>query len=148
MPLFAPEEVEDIAIDTAHVCLAKMAHNQLDVIFYAIDSDYVKLRQDVCKGTFHSTYANQLRSLMPQLSVDEDLVYLDGAIIVLPKNAVKVILPLVHTSHIGMNKSYDLCRSLYFWPGMFNDIGPLSQRTPGQPFLLLPIWAHLWDTLA
>ena len=57
-PLFAPEEVEDIAIDTARVCLAKMAHNQLDVIFDAIDSDYVKLRQDVCEGTFHSTYAN------------------------------------------------------------------------------------------
>ena len=54
---------------------------------------------------------------MPQLSVDEDLVYLDGARIVLPKNAVKVILPLVHTSHIGINKSNDLGWSLYYCPG-------------------------------
>ena len=121
-PLFAPEEEEDIAIDTASVCLAKTATNQLDVIFDAIDSDYVRLRQDVRDGTFNSVYANQLKSLMPQLSVDEDLVYLDGARIVLPKNAVKVILPLVHASHFGMNKSYDLCRSLYILPGMFNDI--------------------------
>ena len=84
--------MEDIAIDTALVCLAKTAHNQLDIIFDAIDSDYVKLRQDVCEGTFPSIYANHLKSLMPQLSVDEDLVYLDGARIVLPQNAVKVIL--------------------------------------------------------
>ena len=70
-PLFAPEEVEDIAIDTARVCLAKTAHNQLDIIFDAIDSDYVKLCQDVREGTFFSTYANQLKSLMPQLSVDD-----------------------------------------------------------------------------
>ena len=39
-PLFAPQQVEDIAIDTARVCLAKTAHNQLDIIFDAIDSDY------------------------------------------------------------------------------------------------------------
>ena len=58
-PVFAQEEVEDIAIDTAHVCWAKTAHNQLDIVFDAIDSDYVKLRQDIREGTFHSTYANQ-----------------------------------------------------------------------------------------
>ena len=131
-PLFAPDEFEDIAFNTARVCLAKTAH--------AIDSDYVKLRQDVREGTFHSTYANQLKSLMPQLCVDEDLVYLDGARIVLPRNAVKIILPLVHSSHIGLNKSYDLCRSLYFWPGMFNDIRqmvlqcrPCNVHRPSQP---------------
>ena len=67
-------------------------------------------------------YANQLKSVMSQLSVDEDLVYLDGARIVLPKNSVKAVLPLVHTTHIGMNKTYELCRSLFFWPGMYNDI--------------------------
>ena len=104
-PLFPPEEVEDIAIDTACVCLTKSSSNQLSIIFDAIDSGYVKLRQDVCDGTFVSTYANQLKSVMSQLSVDEDLVYLDVANFVLPKNAVKVVLPLVHTAHIGMNKT-------------------------------------------
>ena len=102
-PLFAPEEVEDIAIDTARVCLTRSSSNQLNIIFDAIDSDYVKLRQDVHDGTFSSVYANQLKSVMSQLRVDEDLVYLDAARIILPKDAVKKILPLVHTSHIGMN---------------------------------------------
>ena len=63
-PLFAPEEVEDIAIDTACVCLVKTATNQLDIIFDAIDSDYVILRQDVRDRTFVSVYANQLKSVM------------------------------------------------------------------------------------
>ena len=85
-------------------------------------------------------YANQLKSVMSQLSVDEDLVYLDGARTVPPKNAVKVVLPLVHTAHIGMNKTYELCRSLHFWPGMYNDIKqmitqckPCTVYKPSEP---------------
>ena len=81
-----------------------------------------------------------LAHIPTSLSVDDDLVYLDGARIVLPKNAVKVILPLVHSSHIGLNKSYDFCRSLYFWPGMYNDIRqmllqcrPCNVYRPSQP---------------
>lgn len=87
------------------MCLAKSLSNQIDIIFDAIDSDYVKLRQDVCDGTFVSVYPNRLKSVMPQLSVYKDLVYLDGARIVLPKNAVKVVLPLVHILHIGISNA-------------------------------------------
>ena len=122
------------------MCLTRSSSNQLNIIFDAIDCDYVKLRQDVPDGTFISVYANQLKSAMFQLSVDEDLVYLNAARIILPKNAVKKVLPLVHTSHIGMNKKYGLCRSLYFWPGMLNDIRqmvsqckPCNVYKPSQP---------------
>ena len=77
---------------------------------------------------------------MPQLSVNEDLVYLDGSRIVLPIQATKKFLPLLHVSHIGMNKTYDLCRSMYFWPGMFNDVKQMTTQCrscnvhrPSQP---------------
>ena len=123
-----------------HHCRHRRATNQLDDIFDAIDSDIVKLRQDVRDWTLSNVYANQLKSLMSQLSVNEDLVYLDGARIGLSNNAVIDILPLFYTSHIGMNKSYKLCRSLYFWPGMFNDISqmisqcnPCNVHKPYQP---------------
>lgn len=96
-PLFSPGEVEDININKACVCLAKSSFNsQLDVIFNAIDSDYLKLRQDVQNQSFQSVYANQLKAVMPQLSVDKDLVYLDATKIVLHKNVVKSVLPLMH----------------------------------------------------
>ena len=77
-PLFAPEKIEDIAIDTTSVCLAKNSTGQLDMIVVAVDADYVKLRSYVKSGTFESVYANQPNSVMSQLSEDEDLVYLDG----------------------------------------------------------------------
>ena len=120
--MFAPEEIEDITIDTARVCLAKTSSGQLNMIFDAIAADYVKLSTYVKTGTFNSVYAKQLKSVMSQLSVNEDLVYLDGSQIVLPIQATKKILSLLHVSHIGMNKTYDLCCSMYFWTGTFNDI--------------------------
>ena len=139
-PLFAPEETEDIVIDTARICLAKFASGQLDIILDAIDADYTKLRSDVKNGSFHSIYAKQLKSVMPQLSVGKDLVYFDGSRIVLPLQATKKILSLLHVSHIGLNKTYNLCRSMCFWPGMFNDIKqmvsqcrPCNIHRPSQP---------------
>ena len=113
-PLFAPEETEDIVIDTARICLAKSASGQLDLILDAIDADYTKLRTDVKNGTAESMYARQLKSVMSQLSVNEDLVYLDGSRIVLPLHAPKKILLLLHVSHIGLKKTYDLCRSTVY----------------------------------
>ena len=92
------------------------------MIFDAIDADYIKLRSDVKNGSFDSVYARQLKSVMPQLSVDDNLVYLDGSRILLPLQATKKILHLLHVSQIGMKKTYDLCRSMNFWPGMFNDV--------------------------
>ena len=88
-PLFAPEEIDYIVTDTAHVCLTQSSSGQIDIIFDSIDADYIKLRTDVMNGTFESVYAKQLKSVMSQLSVDEDLVYLDGSRIVLPLQATK-----------------------------------------------------------
>ena len=99
------------------------------------------------KKCSNSSPGNNTQPNPPRTSLQETalntycrLKLLDGARIVQPRNAVKVILPLVHTSHIGMNKSYDLCRSLYFWPGMFNDIRqtiseckPCNVHRPSQP---------------
>ena len=127
-------------IDTARVCLAKTSSSQLDMIFDSIDADYIKLRSDVKNGTFTSVYACQLKYVMSQLSVDEDLVYLDGSRIVLPLQAAKKILPLLHISHIGLNKIFNLFRSMYFWPSMFNDVKqmiaqchPCNVHRPSQP---------------
>ena len=41
---------------------------------------------------------------------------------------IKPILNLLHVSHVGVNKTYDLACSLYYWPGMLNDI---KQRIDG-----------------
>ena len=74
------------------------------------------------KGEPIGSYANQLTSLMPQLSVDGKLVNLDSRRIVLHIPAVAKILPLLHAGHAGMTKSYEYAKALYYWPGMANDI--------------------------
>ena len=58
----------------------------------------------------------------------------------MPLKGVKPVLKLLHVSHVGVNKTYDLARSLYYWPGMLNDIKPLmddceacASSRPSQP---------------
>ena len=129
-PLFSMEDEEDMYIDTARACLAQTVerNKELDLILDAVDSDYIRFKHDVKNGTFDSEYAKMMKAVMPQLSVDEELVYMDAKRIVVPRKAVKSILNLAHISHIGVNKTYDLCRSLYFWPGMLNDIKQMIEK--------------------
>ena len=53
-PLFVPEELPDLEIDTAISCLVKTSQPSMNVVYAAIDDDYRKLIQDV-----------HLRILMP-----------------------------------------------------------------------------------
>ena len=46
----------------------------------------------------------------------------------LPNKYISPILTLLHASHAGINKTYDLARQLYFWPGMLNDIEQLIEK--------------------
>ena len=80
------------------------------------------LRNYVFNRTTHSRYAGQLKAIFDHLSVDGELVYLDARRIVMPLKGLKPILKLLHVSHIGVNKTYDLAHSIYYWPGMLNDI--------------------------
>ena len=111
-------------IDTARVCLAQCVERQpeLSVILDAVETDYIQFRHDIIDGTSKSDYSRFMKACISQLSVDDELVYLDAKRIVVPRKVVHGLLKLVHVSHIGVNKTYDLCRSLYFWPGMINNI--------------------------
>ena len=97
----------------------------MNSILDAIDSDYIKFRHDVVNGTESSLYSRQMKSVFGQLSVDDELVYIDTKRIVLPRKALKEVLRLAHLPHAGITKTYELLRSLYFWPGMYNDVNQL-----------------------
>ena len=72
--------------------------------------------------------------------------------IVLPLSAVKPILKLLHSSHSGITKTTNLARSLYFWPGMANDIKQtistcrdciqVLQSQPSSPMVMAPPSNH------
>ena len=67
------------------------------------------------------------------------------------------MLTLLHAAHAGINKTHDLARQLYFWPGMLEEIEQLIESVKlvafiGRPCrrildlpLLLPVtWGLLW----
>ena len=113
---------------------------ELTSILDAIDSDYIKFRHDVMNGTESCSFSSQMKSVFGQLSVDDELGYLDAKRIVWPLKAVKEVMRLAHLPHAGITKTYELLRSLYFWPGMFNDVkqvisacGPCTKNAVSLP---------------
>ena len=57
------------------------------------------------EDTCISTYSHQMKSVRGQLSVDDELVYVDGSRIVLPNKSISSVLTLLHAAHAGINKS-------------------------------------------
>ena len=130
-PLFAgPEEEEELSIDTARTCLTQVVEKnpELQMILDGFDSDCTQFRRDILEDTCVSSYSHQMKYVSGQLSVDEELVYVDGSRIVLPNKSIKYVLSLLHSSHAGVNETYDIARQLYFWPGMLNAIKRLIEK--------------------
>ena len=127
-PLFSPQDLPGLEIDTAITCLSATSSSSLDIIYSAIDEDYRLLLSDVKNSSNFSKYSVNLKSDFDCLSLSDDLVLLDSRRIVLPIPAIRPILNLLHTSHSGVNKTIALARGLYYWPGMINDIKQLVSR--------------------
>ena len=120
-PLFDPEELPGLDIDTAISCLSQMSQPSICLIYDAVDEDYRLVK----KGTTISTYSQALKGSLDILSISDNLVLLDTRCIVFLIPAVKPILKLLHSSHSGVTKTTNLACGLYFWPGMMNDIKQL-----------------------
>ena len=124
-PLFAPEELPGLEIDTSISCLSQTSQQSLQIVYDTVDDNYLQLIEDIKSGTSFSTYHRALRGNHDMLSISDNLVLLDSRRIVLPLRAVKPVLRLLHSSHSGITKTTQLARGLYFWPGMTNDIKQL-----------------------
>ena len=67
-PLFAPQDLSRMEIDTAITCLSATSTTSLDIIFSAIGEDYRLLLTDVPNGTRHSNYSHSLKADFDSLS--------------------------------------------------------------------------------
>ncbi len=52
----------------------------------------------------------------------EEVIIINGKVIVVPQKCRKSIIAKIHEAHSGWEKSKTLAQQLYFWPGMTNDI--------------------------
>ena len=67
--------------------------------------------------------SRRLLSVWDQLSlVDGGILCIDGKRIFVPIDFRKTILTKLHAAHPGITKMYQTARSLYFWPGLKNDV--------------------------
>ena len=67
--------------------------------------------------------AKQLANVWNCLSVKDDvLIILDGSRIVVPYSCRPSVLRQLHFSHSGIARTRAFARSLFFWPGITNDI--------------------------
>ena len=107
---------EEFTIATARSCLTQIVEKkqELRLILDSVDADYSQFWIYVLNGTCLSPNS-QLKTWASQLCTDEDLVYLDCNRIVLPNASIKNILDLLHISHTGVNRTYEMARSLYIF---------------------------------
>ena len=110
----------------------------------------------------NKTSFQDLREDLPEgHTIENDLLLFNGRLVVSKDKASQVIDQAhsqVETAHPGINKTYSLLKSRYFWPGMKDDIQQFVRNCPcvrdkarrdKQPGLLKPLpipnrpWEHI-----
>ena len=94
----------------------------IHIITDNINDDYKLCVGDILNGTDTSKYLQCLLGIRDRLSVSENLILLDCKRIVVPSDSVSPLLRRLHMGHCGQDKTLKLAQSLFYWPGMNNDI--------------------------
>lgn len=90
------------------------------------DEDYVAVREYFIRGDDINKInerhpARQFLNIWHAICVQDGLLYYDEKIII-PGNYRKKIMELLHTAHIGLERTLKKARETYYWPGMSSDI--------------------------
>ena len=89
------------------------------------DEEYNRIKEAILNdyGYKNLQGAKMLKEIWHDLSVDgeTDLILFGNRRILVPNNAIKHLLKLLHQSHCGFTKTYNLAHELYYWGGMRND---------------------------
>ena len=109
-------------MDTALTCLTATNDPAIDMVLSSMDEDYRLCAQDILNNTSNSKLSHSLKGLRERLSVEGFLIILDSRRIVIPAAAIPSILSRLHSGHPGQEKTLKLAQSLFYWPGMTNDI--------------------------
>ena len=133
-PVFSPPEIDPLAPDDTLASLmvsAVVASEDpfiRDLIADAVqDADYIQLVIALTSAKDFSALptphpARAYRNVWGELSIFQKHLVLLGNRLVIPSNARRRILKLLHVSHCGILRTRKLAQSLYFWPGMNSDI--------------------------
>ena len=128
--------------------LAMITYNELDTIADS-DGTYSQICEALIKGKnvndLPPTHpAKAYKNIWGDLAVNGNLIKFNDRIVV-PESARERILEAAHSSHAGISKTRELCRQIYFWPKMADDIKnkinncelcqKFSPSSPSEPIL-------------
>ena len=130
-PVFGPEE-DDIA-------LVRVVNADLEPILAAAASDpvYVATRDALRQGLDCVSLpvghpARSLSSVWTMLSLMDErentLIVYDGHRIFVPESYRADILRVLHVPHAGIVKTRQSAKSLYYWPGMYNEVKQMIEK--------------------
>ncbi|TRY77484.1 hypothetical protein TCAL_07409, partial [Tigriopus californicus] len=127
--------------DSIHLATASVSEiAKGDVSYQAIISTFISGQSPKSLPWSHLSklHLKQLKAL--SLDYDTDLLILQGHRIVVTTVARPTILQDLHIAHQGIRRTRALARSLYFWPGMNNEIKQIisscatcQEHRPSQP---------------
>jgi hypothetical protein len=93
----------------------------LDLIRDNVDEEYARVREVVRQDGECPRELVEYRKFFESLRVEDGLVVC-GTRLLVPKDARRRVLDLLHLSHSGVTKTTELATQLYVWPGMTNDV--------------------------
>ena len=111
-PFFAPEEEEDITIDTALTCLCMTQNPAYRVLQQHIDDDYILCTTNIMNNTSKSSLIQTLSGVWNRLSLQSNLILLDSTRIIPPTSAIKDLIVRLHAGHGGQEKTLSLANTL------------------------------------
>lgn len=121
----APVFAADPSLEVALCAAVSETDPAFEIIKNHIDGEYTRLRGCVRRGHPLPRPLSPYGDVASELRIDDDLgedLVLVGDRLVVPRPARQRILELLHLSHSGITKTYELARQLYYWPGMKNEI--------------------------
>ncbi|TRY72232.1 hypothetical protein TCAL_14895 [Tigriopus californicus] len=71
--------------------------------------------------------ARPFKKVWETMTIEDGLILIDSRKIVVPVSARQKVLRLLHLAHQGITRTYERARTLFFWPGMKNDIVNITE---------------------
>ena len=62
------------------------------------------------------------RDVWDRLSIDNELIVLDGYRFIIPASCCKQLLSHLHLTHASITKTLLLCKSRYYWPNLKKEV--------------------------
>lgn len=164
---FLPETEPDDPVSTffVHSLIKKSCMSNENKVSFVRATEHDRCLKNIVSyiGGQWPTYKNQgveekkFYKIKDELSIGEGLLFFRDRLVV-PSELRKQTLQLLHSAHLGIEKTRMRSKELYYWPGMSSEIEEfvaacricegLHRRNPKEPLQQHPVPKYAWEQVA